>query len=857
MKQSIKIPHQPHPTLNNTFPTIGVITEGLFSGKYQSCVWPGIVDAARRHQVNLICFCGGSLNRSTENAWAQQGNVLYTLAQNHQLDGLLIFGSLGCYVSEKVFNDFVAGFGQRKIVTIAPASKDLPAVFVDNVSGMRSLITHCIEHHRYRNFAFIKGPENNIEAVERFTVFKEVLTQFGIPVDSQCLLNGDFSRNCGAAAVYELYSSGAPVDVIVAANDDTALGALVALGELGKKVPEDVALVGFDDIAESSFVSPPLTTVRQPHYDLGNIALEKLLLFMQNGEIPKNTIVQAEMVIRRSCGCFETAISGTLSRKNYSPISPMSTTLSEREAAADCAGVIEHAYMGEIGEIVACFCQDVNSRTDSRFLKAIERIGRTLVLQERGLRALMALLHALGDHAFCRLERASFAFADDLVHRAILMCGNLGIHEQGMRRYLTVRKNYFIHEIGDALKNTLDIDRLMDAVAEYFPRLGVHSLYLSLYEDPKQAAAGTSRLKCAIVGDLRKTLGNTGIAFDTERLAPPGIVPAGEVRILVVEPLYFQSEQFGIILFEAELQESGYYLILREFISAALHSAALIEKVRQQTEVLKLANANLEDLREKEHAYLQAIRRELELGRKIQMSFLPQALPQLSGWEIAAAFKPAREVGGDFYDAFTVGDDQVALVIADVSGKDVSAALFMSVISTLIRAFAERAESNSDDPLDAIKVVNDYLVGHHTAGEGRGAMFATIVFGILQPSSGVFRYINAGHMAPILVSESGEMQTLPTTGIAVGLAGQSDYARNTIVIKPGDLFFLYTDGVTEAKNPDGDFFSKARLIDLLLIKNSTAQEKVDLISATLDEHDEHTAPYDDITMLAVKRGTAS
>jgi serine phosphatase RsbU (regulator of sigma subunit)/DNA-binding LacI/PurR family transcriptional regulator len=853
----MKISPTPHPALNSTFPTIGVLTEGLFAGQYQSGVWPGCVDAARRHKVNLICFCGGSLHRSTENAWAQQGNVLYALAQKRRLDGLLIFGSLGCYVSEKVFSDFVAGFGDRKIVTIAPASDDLPAVFVDNVSGMRSLITHCVEHHRYRNFAFINGPENNLEAAERFTVFREALAQFGIPVDPRRILNGDFSRQCGAAAVHALYSSGLPIDIIVAANDDTAFGALEALGELGKKVPEDVALVGFDDVAESRFVSPPLTTVRQPHYDLGKIALEKLLLLMRDGEVPRKTIVPGELVIRQSCGCFRNALAGD--GRNHLDISPLpvSTTLSEREVLAGCAAVIDKSYMREVGEIVACFCQDVNDRADMRFLNAIEHIGRTLVLQERGIQALLALLHTVGQHALYRLERPSYAFADDLVHRAILICGNLGIREQGERRILSVRKNHFLHEIGDALKNTLDVDRLMDAVAEYFPRLGVHSLYLSLYEGSKKAAAEKSRLKCALVGGLRKPLSKAGIVFDTDCLIPPGIVPAGEAHILVVESLYFQNEQFGIVLFEADFQESGYYLILREFISAALHSAALIKKVRQQAEVLKQANANLKGLREKEYAYLQAIRRELELGRTIQMGFLPQTLPQLSGWEIAATFKPAREVGGDFYDAFMVGDDQVALVIADVSGKDVSAALFMSVICTLIRAFAERVESSGDDPLDAIKVVNDYIVGHHSPGEGRGSMFATIVFGILQPSSGVFRYINAGHIAPMIISSSGEIQTLPTTGIAVGLAGHSDYARNTIVIKPGDLFFLYTDGVTEAKNPEGEFFNKARLIDLLMVENNTAHEKVNLISAALDEHNEHTAPYDDITMLAVKRGAAS
>jgi serine phosphatase RsbU (regulator of sigma subunit) len=275
--------------------------------------------------------------------------------------------------------------------------------------------------------------------------------------------------------------------------------------------------------------------------------------------------------------------------------------------------------------------------------------------------------------------------------------------------------------------------------------------------------------------------------------------------------------------------------------------------VRSQAEVLAKANAELKKLREEEHSYLQAIKRELELGRKIQMGFLPHTLPQVSGWEIAAAFEPAREVSGDFYDAFMLGDDQVALVIADVSGKDVSAALFMSLIRTLIRVFAERAKENGDDPLDAIKVVNDYILRHHFPGDSQGSMFATIVFGILRPDSGEFRYINAGHIAPMIINKNGEISSLAPTGMAVGLAAQSSFEQDRISINPGDLFFLYTDGVTEAKNPQGDFFTKERLRKLLQKEYATARDKVEMISATLTNHNGGAAPYDDITMLAVKR----
>jgi len=269
--------------------------------------------------------------------------------------------------------------------------------------------------------------------------------------------------------------------------------------------------------------------------------------------------------------------------------------------------------------------------------------------------------------------------------------------------------------------------------------------------------------------------------------------------------------------------------------------------------VLARAHTELEKLREKEHAYLQAVKRELELGRNIQLGFLPNKLPQVPGWEIAAVFMPAREVSGDFYDAFLLSDDRIALVIADVSGKDVSAALFMSLICTLIRVFAERAEKNGDDPLDAVKVVNDYITQHHFPKGGRSSMYATIIFGLLRPSSGELCYINAGHVAPMVIHENAVVHKLAPTGPAVGLAPQSAFSQKKIILKPGELLFFYTDGVTEAKNSSGDFFTAGRLTELLQKQYSTAREKTDMITAALDRHYSGAAPYDDITMLAVKR----
>jgi serine phosphatase RsbU (regulator of sigma subunit)/DNA-binding LacI/PurR family transcriptional regulator len=851
MAQSKKTSQERPSVLNNDYPTIGFLTEGL-SGEYQSGVWPGITDAARKHNVNVICFTGGALSVSPMEPWEYQRNFLYDIAEKSNLDGFIIAGSLGSYVSDDVLNEFLGRFSHLPAVTLGPASESIPAIFVDNRSGMRSLITHLVQDHSYRKIAFIRGPEGNSEAEERFALFKDVLEKHAIPVDPDCLLPGDFTRDCGVKAVNQLISSGKEFEIIVAADDIMALGALQALLDHGKNVPEDVALVGFDDIEEGIYITPPLTTVNQPLYSLGNTAVENLLGLLRGNTIPQNTILEAKLVIRQSCGCFRHHMNVEEVQQTVTEQVASRKTLSEADVFNYLEPYMVHSYAGYTKEIVTCFCNDVNDRDSVSFLKKVDRIGRDLTKWDKRLSAWLTVFFELWKYTYSHLDRETFTFANSLLQRALVIRGEIGLREQGVRRIRAVRKSYFLHEIGDVLKNTLDMHKLLDTMCTHLPQLGIHSFYLSLYESTKIMPSKKSRLMLAFINNKRKNLRKDGVVFETNLILPDDIAPKDTLHTLVAEPLYFQKEQFGIMLFEEGLQEYERYEILKEYISGALHSAALIQKVQHQAEVLAQANTELENLREKEHTYLQAIKGELELGRKIQMGFLPQTLPQLDGYEISVAFMPARDVSGDFYDVFMLGDDMIALVIADVSGKDVSAALFMSLIRTLIRVFSERAQADGDDPLDAVEVVNDYITQHHRQEDGR-SMFATIVFGLLQPSTGEFRYINAGHNAPLIIKGDTITRELKTTGPAVGLASESSFRQNTTEVEHGEMLFTYTDGVNEAQSPKGEFFSMERLVELLQRESSTAKKKVDLIKAALIEHNGDAAPYDDITILAVKR----
>jgi len=295
-------------------------------------------------------------------------------------------------------------------------------------------------------------------------------------------------------------------------------------------------------------------------------------------------------------------------------------------------------------------------------------------------------------------------------------------------------------------------------------------------------------------------------------------------------------------------------------IASALENARLYSKLNESFRVLEQAKLKIE-------AYSKALDAELEKGRKIQLAFLPDQLPDLPGWEIAIYFHPAKQVSGDFYDAFLLPRDRIGLVIADVCDKGVGSALFMALFRSLIRVFSGQISlrgvfvpgSDKDDEeysgkfvhqaLHAVPLTNDYIAKEHDQ-EG---MFATLFFGVLDPKTGKLVYINGGHESLVIVNQSGIRTFLKATGPVVGMMPGMYFKIEHAHIEPGDILLGYTDGVTEALSPGKKLFTKKRFLSLLEKPAPTATDLIEQIKIDLFDHIAHAPQFDDITMLAVHR----
>jgi sigma-B regulation protein RsbU (phosphoserine phosphatase) len=271
-------------------------------------------------------------------------------------------------------------------------------------------------------------------------------------------------------------------------------------------------------------------------------------------------------------------------------------------------------------------------------------------------------------------------------------------------------------------------------------------------------------------------------------------------------------------------------------------------------------NSGLEKkrLRDLEQLYLKGLERELDIAREIQMSFLPSELPNIDGWKIAAYFKAAREVAGDFYDSFLLPDGNLVCVIGDVCGKGVGAALFMTLFRSLIRATATSDLSCNGKNMKSlapaerlshvISFTNQYITETH-----EDAKFATVFIGLFDIKSGLLTYINCGNEPPLLLGKGGKITTLPPTGPVVGVMPEAVFSVKEIAMEKNDILLVYTDGIPDALNKDGISFSNERLMKFISEENSSHEVLLKNIVGQMDEFIGETDQFDDITLMTIKR----
>lgn len=271
-------------------------------------------------------------------------------------------------------------------------------------------------------------------------------------------------------------------------------------------------------------------------------------------------------------------------------------------------------------------------------------------------------------------------------------------------------------------------------------------------------------------------------------------------------------------------------------VAVAVENARLLAETRAQLAALQRAT--------EEHAALEALRRELDIAREIQQSILPRRFPARGQIELFATMLPARDVGGDFYDFFPLDDRRFGLVIGDVSGKGMPAALFMAVCRTLVKATA----LSGLGPAACLQRVNTVLLTDNPSD-----MFVTLFYAIIDLRSGEVTYSNGGHNPPFVIRSGAAIETLALGGTLLGVLDSPQFPEHRLRLCAGDTLLLYTDGVTEAANSADLLYGDARVAGFLACAGcNSAEQLVRALIADVARHSEGIAQSDDITLLAMR-----
>ncbi|HWP82558.1 MAG TPA: GAF domain-containing SpoIIE family protein phosphatase [Bacteroidota bacterium] len=483
---------------------------------------------------------------------------------------------------------------------------------------------------------------------------------------------------------------------------------------------------------------------------------------------------------------------------------------------------------------------NVKRSTDSEWMKALKREGIQFVVPVIARRKVVGIV-GLGE----RMHGAKYTATEQkLIASLVNLSG------------AAVEKAMFIEELKESNRNLdrkyqelntlfelskefnvgLDAQRVVRLLTfSLLGQVGVNR-YVICYEQGGKPSVVASRGDVsldfsAIIEGLADLEGGTLLRdLEQKKKYAPVIKSLRESGLSVAIPLRIQHQTKGMIFLGEKLRGGSYERSDLEFLYALGSLACIsIENARLFQEAIE--KQKMED--------------ELAIAREIQQGLLPRTLPSIPGFEVSAVNVTSKQVGGDYYDVVQRSETDYVIAIGDVSGKGMPASLLMANVQAAMRAL-----TTMNLPLaEATARINDLTCGSTTQGR-----FITFFWGVLNTTSRQFCYVNAGHNPPIVLRANGTIERLEIGGMILGmLKTMTLYNEGTLTINPGDLLFLFTDGVSEAMNAQEVDFTEERLIEVLSgLRGKSPAEVISGVQAAVDAHTQGTPQSDDITMLALR-----
>lgn len=582
----------------NSRPTIALLTPQL-EYKTEYDIWRGLTDAAQEHDVNLMSFVG---------KWPQQPEgfgstaaAIYNLVAPKKFDGLVIVaGSLLQYLTTEQKEAFIKHYQSIPVVTLEGHIQGVPDVYVDSFQNMQKLVRHLIEVHHYQRIAFIHGPQQHQGIQERYRAYQETLAEYNLPLEPE-LVTPPVEWGEGARGIsWLLDEQQAEFEAVIAPADAIATGAMQELQSRGISVPQEVAMVGYDDAALSRWLTPALTTVPIKTYRWGRKAMEMVLDLIEGKPVPDQVAIPTEVVVRESCGCMDPVVVEVARRQPAPQRKPASIESALYDILTGLKeGLDDRIELRQVEKVANAFLSELTDEAaDGQYLTVLNEILIQAVVDDEELLAWHEVLTNLRRFSLPYLQK----LADDemssravtLYHQSRILLGRVAQRRQGYRRAEVENQLFGLQHLGAAFITALDSQKLVETLAVELPRLGIPQVYLSLYENPE-----TPHGQAKLIFAYNET-GTIDIDPDQQKFPASELLPAqflseqAESYNMLAFPLYFRREQLGFVLFKVGPDEGFIYETLAEQISNAFKSANLAQEGQQAQELMTKRATELE-----------------------------------------------------------------------------------------------------------------------------------------------------------------------------------------------------------------------------------------------------------------------
>jgi diguanylate cyclase (GGDEF)-like protein len=565
------------------------VFEGGSPGPFTFPIIRGMQSAARDHRIHLLVACGVSRRRERQQrpAWpVLDAETDFTPVGPENTDGLIFVAPLLTEARLRYARNLAdAGFP----VVFIGRDAGGPAIFVDSEGGIRKAVEHLVRHG-HRSVGFIAGYEQDPgDSKARLDAYRAAVDEFGLDPDPRLVEYGDHWNVGGNAAMKRMIRSGAAFTAVLCSNDDSAIGAMRALGEEGRRIPGDVAVVGFDDVLESLAQVPPLTSVHFPMFETGYRSVLMLEKRIAGGPeaLPESTRVSTWLAARQSCGCLpEAVIRSGDSRETLSadglPRRPAARELSDRLLQA----IMSEAPRGAVpaftplcDRLAEGFVGSLETDDPALFGNALSEVLLSVEMMEND-RA------HIWQAAVNELRLATYAARDwsadpdallrfeNLLHRARMLLG-----ESAERRYARLQANNAVQDeemgvLTARLISASEESQIYGALREGLPRVGVGACNVFFFEPRGNDPAAVSRLQ-----PLEKDA--PVLRFETRSFPPPAVYPDGVPRSQVILPMRIRNTELGYVAFDGGNLNS-LATLMRQIASSVLN-------VRLHAEVRELS----------------------------------------------------------------------------------------------------------------------------------------------------------------------------------------------------------------------------------------------------------------------------